>query len=86
MSFMNRFSRGFKGAAAAVRADEYLVQAKKAKCIHCGGEQFECGEALLNTAAMSFLNLDWANKSASILICKRCSYIMWFASAPQKIL
>lgn len=85
MSFFSKLGKGLKGAMAAVSSDEYQINGVKAKCIHCGGSHFELGDAQLNTAGLTFLNLDWANGSASLLSCKSCSYIMWFASEPKKI-
>ncbi len=48
------------------------------KCHVCGNGYFWNRKAQLNTAAMSFLNLDWANKSAICFICSECTYIHWF--------
>jgi hypothetical protein len=36
------------------------------------------GTVKLNTATASLFNLDWANKSATCLVCSDCSYIHWF--------
>lgn len=47
-------------------------------CVHCRHDKFDHGYAQLNTSLMTFLNLDFANKSASILTCERCGYIQWF--------
>ena len=85
MSFLSKLGNGFRGAIAAVNSDEYLINGTKIKCIHCGHTHFEVGFAQLNTAGMTALNLDWANSSASVVTCKNCSFIMWFASNPKKI-
>ncbi len=85
MSFLKTFRKGLKGAMDAVNTDEFTVNEVKAKCIHCDHEHFEIGDAQLNTAGLTFLNLDWANKSASVLICKKCSFIMWFANKAKKV-
>ncbi|WP_379144540.1 hypothetical protein [Paenibacillus sp. sgz500992] len=47
-------------------------------CVHCQYDKFEHGYAQLNTALLSFLNLDFANRSANTLTCHRCGYIHWF--------
>ena len=57
-------------------------------CLVCGGREFERREIKLNTSGMSFLGLDWANRSADGAICRRCGYVHSFAStlewrAPQ---
>jgi uncharacterized protein len=86
MSFLKTLGKGLKGAAAALKVDQYTVNGvKKAKCIHCGHQHFETGEAQLNTAGLTFINLDWANRSASVLICKKCTFIMWFLEEPKRI-
>ena len=61
----------------------YQVVGKPVICPQCGGSQFEEGSALLNTAGMTFLGLDWANKSATVLICSQCSHIQWFLQSPH---
>jgi uncharacterized protein len=85
MSFLNTLNKGLKGAINAINTDEFEVKGNKAKCTHCGHEHFDASEAQLNTAGLTFLNLDWANRSASVLICKKCAFIMWFASEAKKI-
>ncbi len=47
-------------------------------CPHCSGVSFTKSKAQLNTAGMSLMNLDWANRSATVLICDACSKIEWF--------
>ena len=85
MSFIKKLGKGLKGAMDAVNSDEFEVKGIKAKCPHCGHSHFEIGSAQLNTAGLTFLNLDWANKSASLLSCKNCSFIMWFIEDPKKL-
>lgn len=57
----------------------YVMKIEKAgkelTCAHCGGKDFESGTALLNTAWMSFLNLDCLDKSADTYVCKKCGRI-----------
>ena len=40
--------------------------------------------ALLNTRTRSVFNVDWADPSASILICAECGRIEWFAHEPDE--
>ena len=35
-------------------------------------------KAPLNTSAMTFFNLDWANASAQCFVCDKCGRIEWF--------
>ena len=86
MSFISKLSKGIKGASQALQSDEYEVNDAKIQCVHCGYQHFELGEAQLNTAGLTFLNLDWANESVSILACKKCSHIMWFAKPVKKVI
>ena len=58
--------------------NSYEVQGKILKCLVCGHEAFWRREAQLNTTGLSFLNLDWLNRSANCLVCDRCGYIHWF--------
>ncbi|MCT8140312.1 hypothetical protein H1D32_23000 [Anaerobacillus sp. CMMVII] len=49
-------------------------------CVHCKHTKFDLGKALLNSRELTFFDLDWLDKSAVTLICKRCGYIHWFGS------
>jgi hypothetical protein len=53
------------------------------RCPICGGESFAIGTALLETRGLVFLELGWLNRGASVLTCKACSRIEWFAQLPQ---
>ena len=72
MGFMDSFRRGLEGD------DTYEVAGIQVVCPHCSGSTFEQSSAQLNTAGLTFLDLDWANRSASVLICKTCGHIEWF--------
>jgi predicted nucleic-acid-binding Zn-ribbon protein len=62
----------------------YSVAGKAVKCSHCGNQTFGEGSALLNTRALTFFNLDWANRAAHILVCRTCGKVEWFLQAPEK--
>lgn len=51
-------------------------------CPCCQNDTFDKDRKLLNTSGASFLGVDWANKNATILICKRCTHISWFMEEP----
>lgn len=72
MGFLSAFRRGLSGN------HEYEIVGIQVKCSHCGAREFDESEALLNTAGLSFLDLDWANRSASVLQCKNCGHLEWF--------
>jgi len=54
---------------------EFEHAGKQIFCAHCGTSQFEKGEAQLNTPGLTLLGLDWANRTATVLACARCSRI-----------
>lgn len=58
---------------------EYFIKkGLKLECVICKGTLFGIRETLMNTKGMTFLNLDWANKSATNYICNDCGYVHWF--------
>ena len=64
---------------------EFSVLGRPVQCRHCGGSQFKVGEAQLNTVLTTLLNLDWIDRSVTILICSNCSHIQWFGERPLRI-
>jgi predicted nucleic-acid-binding Zn-ribbon protein len=48
------------------------------RCEICKHEQFFRREGKIQTTAMTFFDLDWANASATCLVCTRCGYVHWF--------
>lgn len=75
MGFFESFSNAYNGEP---EGSQYEVCDKLVTCSHCGGTRFEQGSAQLNTAGLSFLDLDWLNKSATIFKCADCGHIEWF--------
>jgi DNA-directed RNA polymerase subunit RPC12/RpoP len=59
----------------------YDVDGKPVVCHHCGHREFHYRKTLLNTPTMSFLQLDWLNRTAHNYICAKCGHIMWFIRA-----
>ncbi len=57
---------------------QYEIAGGLFRCHTCKNDLFWKREAQLNTAVATFFNLDWANKSATCLVCSECSYIHWF--------
>jgi len=53
-------------------------------CPCCGNDTFDLDFRQLNTSGLSFFGLDWANKNAAILVCKRCTHISWFMEEPRE--
>ena len=75
MGFFSSFNKALN--------DDYSaeVAGRQVTCSHCGCTEFEQSHAQLNTAGLTFLDLDWANRSATIYICKNCGHIEWFLQA-----
>lgn len=82
--FLQAFKRGVKAASGPSGPGPYTAQGKAVSCSHCGIAEFAEGSAQLNTAGMSFLNLDWANKSATTLACSQCGLVHWFLEKPER--
>jgi predicted nucleic-acid-binding Zn-ribbon protein len=47
-------------------------------CHACGGLLFARREIKMTTTGMTFLDLDWLNRSADGAICIRCGYVHTF--------
>jgi predicted nucleic-acid-binding Zn-ribbon protein len=63
----------------------FSTAGKQVHCPHCGHVEFDCREILLNTRGATLLNLDWLNRGAVALTCKKCSRIEWFNETPELI-
>ena len=83
--FMDRLKRATKAAFEEIGPGQFTQDDKPIRCPHCGNDHFEEGTAQLNTAGMSFLNLDWADRSATILACTRCGRIEWYLDRPERL-
>lgn len=83
-NFFSAIGRGLKAMGAKPKGDLFTVAERPVRCGHCSHDRFVEGRAQLNTAGMSFLNLDWANRSAAILTCTSCGKIEWFLADPEE--
>ena len=72
MGFLESFNRGLSGD------DGYEFAGRQVACAHCGGTAFDERSAHLNTMGLTFLDLDWANRSATVLVCQNCGHLEWF--------
>lgn len=54
------------------------AQGYKLVCPVCRHDLVRTRRSLLNTAAMTFFNLDWANRESNTFIRERCGHILWF--------
>ncbi|MDO4290656.1 MAG: DNA-binding protein [Eggerthellaceae bacterium] len=76
MGFLKDTAEEFRRGVSGV--DTYEVAGKTVTCSHCGGQDFSRDSRQLNTTALTFFDLDWANRNATIYICKNCGHIEWF--------
>jgi hypothetical protein len=81
--FFNAVKAGVQGMSEVPHGDRFTVVEKPVVCSHCSHDHFAEGRAQLNTAGLTFLNLDWANRSAATLMCTRCGHIEWFLERPE---
>ena len=59
-------------------AEPAYVDGKSFHCLVCGGDRFRRRRSQLNTALATLFSLDWANRSATCVVCADCGYIHWF--------
>jgi ribosomal protein S27E len=85
MSWLKHLGRRRRPSDEDSRPERYSLAGVPIRCPHCGGDLFKAGEAQLNTALATLLELDWVNRSATVLICASCSQIQWFMEPPLKI-
>ncbi|ADG81543.1 zinc ribbon domain-containing protein [Thermincola potens] len=83
--FIERLKRGAKAFKESFGPSRYSAGGLEITCPHCKNSEFKEGAAQLNTAGMTFMNLDWLNKSATTLICTRCGLIQWFYGEPERL-
>ena len=77
--------RGAKAAIESLGPSRYQAAGIVVTCPHCKNDVFEQREAQFNTSFATFLNLDWLNKSAVVLICDKCGLAQWYNIKPQRI-
>jgi hypothetical protein len=74
------------GLQISNEAVSYTMSNKKIICSHCNNETFfQLPNILLNTPGITFFGLDWANKTASVLVCSNCSKLEWFLNSPSEM-
>ena len=82
--FFSALAAGAKAMNSGPAGEPFEVAGYPVRCPHCGGERFVEGRAQLNTAGLTFLNLDWANRSAATLACVACGRLEWFLADPEE--
>ena len=76
MGFLSEFKKASEGAP---EGDEAVIAGKQLACPHCGATRFTKSRAQLNTPGMTFLDLDFLNRTVNIYECAVCGRIQWFA-------
>ena len=82
--FFTAIKRGVQAMGEAPAGERYIVAGKIVNCGHCASDRFVEGRAQLNSAGMTFLNLDWANRSAATLTYTSCGHIDWYLADPEE--
>ena len=82
--FFTAVKHGFTSMGEAPSGDRFTVAGKAVSCGHCAHDRFVEGRAQLNTAGLTFFNLDWANRTAATLACTACGHIEWFLADPEE--
>lgn len=75
----------FDSTAVVHYTNTYRIRGMDISCPYCSHNVFDQGRALLNTPGMTFFGLDWANRAATILVCRECGHIEWFLKEPEEI-
>ncbi len=81
MGFYRRFIK-FAVGLINDQGFEYDAGGKLVSCHQCGETRFQKSKAQLNTKEMTILKMDFFDKSAKTLQCKKCGYILWFGKSP----
>ena len=84
MGFWRRLIR-FTTAVIAEQGCEYEAGDKVVSCQQCGSTRFFKSKAQLNTKEMTLWGLDYFDKSAKTLRCKKCGFICWFGKPPVNL-
>lgn len=85
MGLWEGLMRGSKALLEGADPACYEAGGLKVSCPHCRSDGFHEARALRNTAGMTLMGLDWADKRATTLTCGRCGLIQWFAIPPRPI-
>jgi hypothetical protein len=83
-NFFRALRRGVQAMGESPAGDRYTVAGTFVVCQHCAADRFVEGRAQLNSAGMTFINLDWADRSAATLTCTACGHIEWFLADPEE--
>ena len=83
--FFTAVKRGFQAMGKHRRASATSSRARPSRVYTARTTDSSKGRAQLNTAGLTFFNLDWANRSAATLICTSCGGIDWYLTDPEEV-
>jgi len=63
---------------AKEEAKPQIVNGFSLECPICKHDKFWKRKTIMNTPAVTFFGVEWANKEALNYVCNRCGYIYWF--------
>ncbi len=81
---LDRLRKAAHEAQAEEESGRFAAAGRKVVCPHCGEDRFDEGTVLLNSTVLTLLDLDWADRHATILSCRRCGRIEWFSRKPDR--
>jgi hypothetical protein len=73
-----------RARASRPGGDQFVAAERPVICPQCGGDRFDTREALLNSTVLTAVGLDWLDRSATAMICTRCTHITFFAKRPER--
>jgi predicted nucleic-acid-binding Zn-ribbon protein len=83
--FFEAMKAGVKGFRSGSDPTGFEIAGRPVRCPHCGNSHFIAGHAMLNTATRTFFKVDWADPSATTLVCDECGRIEWFVNEPDRV-
>lgn len=83
--YWKALKRGIKATTSEFQPGQFELAGKPVKCPHCGHNEFARSSAQLNSRGLTFVGLDWADKSASTLACTNCGRVEWFLKRPERL-
>lgn len=83
--FFDALKVGFKDYKERTGPPAYSIAGRTVRCPHCGEDKFLASTALLNSSVLTLVNLDWLDRSATVLVCAECGRIEWYAQKPEEI-
>jgi hypothetical protein len=78
---LGRSERGRLGQASEPTTVD--IHNRPLECQFCRHDYFWVHDVQLHTPVASFVNMEFANRTATCAICAKCGYIHWFLPQPS---